>query len=155
MIISDHQINLLQASYTSIWLGSCSSDYIPDMVRLSGARVAEDKLHLNLYVPQLYTHTFFKNVQENAKISFLCSSTLSFEAYQIKGLYLDWRPCTSEEVDYQQQYLNGFAKNLEDFGLRSGFNFVNYYKEPGIAIRMRSEEMYEQTPKSGTGNKIS
>lgn len=155
MLLNDHQIRLLQAHITSIWLGSCVPEQSTDIMRLTGARLAEDKLHLDLFVPVQFTETFFNNLQENQKISFLCSSTRTFEAYQVKGIYLGHRACTQEEIRYQQAYMEGFTQNLVAIGVKAGLAFANYYQEPTIAIRMRSEEIYEQTPKAGTGKKVS
>ncbi|WP_224995796.1 hypothetical protein [Cesiribacter sp. SM1] len=126
-----------------------------DILRLSGIVVAEDRLHLDLLVPEQYARTFFKNVAENRKISVLCASVFSYEAYQVKGIYLGFRPSTPEEAEYQKNYFYGFSRSMLDIGVKSGLFFADYYQEPSLAIRMKSEEVYDQTPKVGTGNKIS
>lgn len=154
LLLNDQQMSLMQAPYSSIWMGSCSLERTPDIARLTGVLIADDRVHLDLFIPQKYANTFFNNIQNNLNISFLCASTQSFEAYQIKGIFINWRHCNAEEQRYQQNYVQGFANNLIGIGVRSVVNFVNYYQEPSIAIRMRSEAIYEQTPKAGTGNKI-
>lgn len=154
-MLKDNQISILHADSASIWAGNCSAGHTPDIIRLSGALVAEDRLHIDLLVPQRYTETFFKNIRENPKISLMYSSILTFEAYQVKGVYLNHRPCTPEEIGYQHTYLAGFGRNVLTLGVRAGLCFSRYYTEPSIAIRMKAEEVYEQTPKAGTGNKIS
>lgn len=155
MELTDHQINILQHPFTSIWFGSCAMGQSTDIVRLTGARIAEDKLHLDLFVPEYYAGTFFKNVQENKKVSFMCSYTHTFEAFQIKGVYVSHRACTQEEVGYQLAYMQGFAQNLLFLGIKAGLSFEKYYRNPSMVIRMKGEEIYEQTPKTGAGNKIS
>jgi hypothetical protein len=154
MFVNDHQTSLFQAHYSSIWIGSCSSDFIPDMMRLTGLQIAADRIHADLYVPQRYTTTFISNVEKNKTISVLASSVHSFEAYQLKGQYLGSRPCNAEEEQLQQAYVRGFAQTLQQLGLRNGLNFRKYYQDPSLAIRMKIEALFEQTPKSGTGNKL-
>lgn len=155
MLLNEYQISLLQAPITSIWMSSCTPGEYTDIVRLSGLRIAEDKLHIDLYVPQHYSDTFLRNIQVNQKISLLGSSTHTFEAYQVKGVYVSHRACTQEEIQYQKKYMEGFAQNLVLLGIKAGLVFANYYKDPCIAIRMKSGEIYEQTPKPGAGKKIS
>ncbi|PRY05029.1 hypothetical protein CLV24_13146 [Pontibacter ummariensis] len=154
MLLDDHKIALLQAPYTSIWAGSCAADDQAEVIRLSGATVQDDRQHINLFVPERYTRAFISNVGANPHISFLFASIQTFESYQVKGLFISQRPCTSEEVTYQRNYMHGFAQSMHAIRIKTASLFEQYLQEPCLCIEMRGEEMYEQTPKVGTGNKI-
>ncbi|WP_224995794.1 hypothetical protein [Cesiribacter sp. SM1] len=154
MLLTDHQTDLLQAHYTSTYVGYSGANSLTDIIKLSGVLVNEDRVHIDLFVPELYTQTFVKNIQENVKLSCLFTSVYTLETYQIKGTYLGTRPCTAAEINLQKAYVEGFGQHRVNLGMKNGLAFVKYYREPGIAIRMRAEEIYEQTPKTGTGKKI-
>ena len=155
MELTDHQIGLIHASFSSTYLGSSSSNRLTDIIKLSGAKVADDKSHIDLFTSQQYTKAFFKNVHENPRVSFLLTSIYTLEAYQLKGIYIGHRLCTAEEIKYQMAYVEGFARHRVNIGMKNGFAFTTYYRDPSIAIRVKAEEIYEQTPKTGTGKRIS
>lgn len=155
MLLTEHQISLLQAPFTSIWLGCGTSDKKADIIRLSGMLVAEDKIHLDVFVPQRFTPAFLMHIQENPKVTFLGSSILTFETLQIKGTYLNHRTSSPAEVSYQKEYLQGFSQAVTSVGVKAGNGFNHYLSEPCMTIRMKAEEIYNQTPKAGAGNKIS
>jgi hypothetical protein len=114
----------------------------------------EDKMHLDLFVPEKYSRLYLKNVQDNPKICLSFASIFTYEAYQIKGIYQGLRPCTAEENEYQAEYMNGFVHNLLNSGLSYGLNMYGYLSPPCFSLSMLAQEIYEQTPKKGTGTKI-
>ena len=154
MLLDDSKIALLQAPYTSIWAGSCSETNEAEVIRLSGAMVQEDRQHINLFVPKRYTQSFLSNVAANPAISFLFASIQTFESYQVKGVFISQRACTPEEVAYQKRYMQGFAQSMHEIRIKTAALFKEYLQEPCLCLQMRGEDIYEQTPKRGTGNKI-
>ena len=155
MVLQDHHKDLLEAHFTSTYAGSSSAALLTDIVKLTGARVDADKEHLDLYAPLRFLQTFLRNVAQNTRICCVFTSVYTLETYQIKGTYLAHRAATEEENRYQQAYVAGFGRHRVALGMRNGLNFLHYYSEPCVAIRMKADEVYEQTPKKGTGKKIS
>lgn len=155
MLLTDHLVSVCQSPLSSLWSGSYSPDHKIEIIRLSGALVAEDRLHVDLFVPSRYASLYLRNVAVHPRVSLMFSHTHTFEAFQVKGDFLSWRPCTPEEVSYQRSYMQGFAENLVSIGLPNGMKIYAYFEEPAIAMRLQAREVYEQTPKSGTGNRIS
>ncbi len=154
MLLKEPQLKLFHAHDTSMWASSCSLDFKTEVARLSGALPALDGIHLNLFIPEQYAHTLLSNLAENNKLSFLFASTSTYESYQVKGTFLGYRSCTTEEMSYQKNYIEGFAQCMRGLGIKAGPRFAPYYREPSIAIRMKGEAIFEQTPKTGTGTKI-
>jgi len=154
LLKNDH-LSILQAATTSLWLGNSSLLHGPDMMRLTGARPAEDQFHLHLYVPEKYTFRFLENIRENKKVSHLFSCVYTFKTFQVKGLYVAHRHCTPDENSYQHTYLEEFGKTAVNIGINSGMSFINYWEDPAICFIIRPQEIFEQTPKPGAGNKIS
>lgn len=154
MLLSNHHISILHDHSSSIWSASCSPDFRTEIIRLTGIRVKEDKLHLDLFVPEKYSRLYLKNVADNPKICLSFASIYTYEAYQIKGLYQGFRPCSAEEHDYQAAYMKGFVNSLLSIGLSNGLNMYEYLSPPCLRLSILPQEIYEQTPKKGAGTKI-
>lgn len=154
VFLTESQLSILQAASTSTWLSNSSRQYGSDIMRLTGGRLADDKSHLHLFVPEKYTTCFFKNLEEDKKVSYLFACVYTFTAFQIKGIYVQHRHCTNEENLYQKSYVEGFAKTMASIGIKSGESFKHYWEQPALCFIIEPLEIYEQTPKSGTGNKI-
>lgn len=70
MLLTDHQISLLQAPSTSIWAGCGNSDNRVEIVRLSGIKATHDRMHLDLFVPQQYAQELLRHLQDTPKLAF-------------------------------------------------------------------------------------
>jgi hypothetical protein len=153
-MLSDHLISLIEASSSSLCAASCTPDLDTEIIRLTGARVAADRLHIDLYCPERFTSIFLSHVSRQPNISIVISSVPTFETYQIKGSHISTRQSTVEEGEIQRHYIKGFGLALMHVGLRNGYRIETYCQEPGVVIRLKAEEIYEQTPRKGTGNRI-
>ena len=156
VILNDPLITLIQAPYAAIWASNTNARQLPDLVRLSGVRVNTPQQQLILFVSLKFGETFLKNIQSSKRVSFLCASVKTLESYQLKGTCLSSHPCTPEEIDYQETYIDGFCKAVEYMGISSRQKFFDcFFQQPSVAVRMQVEEIFEQTPKPGTGQKLS
>jgi len=156
VILNDPLITLIQAPYSAIWASNANEQQLSDLVRLSGVRVDTQQQQLILFVSLKFGETFLKNIHISKRVSFLCASVKTLESYQLKGIYLSNHPCTPEEMDYQKNYVDGFCKAVEHMGISSRKKFFDcFFQQPSVAVRMQVEEIFEQTPKPGTGQKLS
>jgi hypothetical protein len=57
-------------------------------------------------------------------------------------------------VEYQRAYVDRFAENLVRQQLPREQIIAAYFQQPSFAVRLRVEELYEQTPRKGTGERI-
>jgi hypothetical protein len=119
-----------------------------------GAKVEEDKQHLTLYVPSVLGAGLLQNLAFTDKLTFLTAVIFTYESYQVKGRYISQRACTEVDTDYQRTYIKAFADALAKQGLSRDKGFKAYYQQPSIALRLQAEAVYEQTPKTGTGEKL-
>ncbi len=139
-----------------MWISNCSMERTPDMARLLGARVEPDGEHLTIYVPVPYAKDFILNLSPVGKLAFLFAVIYDNTSFQLKGTYVSHWSCTDDEIDFQRNYVQAFCRELT----KQGFNnpkvpFKVYFQQPSIAVRMKVEEIYEQTPKEGTGEQAS
>ena len=154
MILSERFIQLVSDPSAAIWISNCNNKLEPDLVRLLGAKVEADNEHLLLFVPVKYGKHVIENFSVTNKLTFLLAIILTNESYQLKGEYLSHRPCTEEEVTYQEAYFAGLCDALDNQALSGDKAFDAYYSQPSIAVRMVVRVVYEQTPKVGTGEKV-
>ncbi len=153
-ILSDKLIANIERSTTSFWLCNANQNLETDMVRLMGARIEADRSHITVYVPVKQGKTVISNLHTTNKISLLTADVYSYESYQLKGKFLSSRDCTEEEAAFQREYVNKFTDALATQGFPKNSLPEVYLQQPCIALRMLVEEIYEQTPKKGTGKKL-
>ena len=137
----------------AFWVASSNAQNIPDAVRCVGVVPGEDLSTLTFFIAEKYSEKFLANVQQNRQISLLGCSVINFESYQYKGIFQSKRPCTTEEVALQNQYLNRFKEAINSMGLlKEAAN--GYFNQPSLAVDFTVTEIYEQTPQHGTGKLI-
>ena len=78
----------------------------------------------------------------------------TFESYQVKGKYLENRSLNAEEENIKHRFMWGIKEVLSDMGFDYEGRFSQYADLEGWAVKMKVEEIYEQTPKPGTGKKL-
>jgi hypothetical protein len=138
----------------AFWAANCNKDCLPDSVRCNGVAPSHNLEQLSFYVSHQFSETFRANLTLNPSISMMACSVHTFESYQYKGSFISIRECTEEEVDLQRSYLEEFAKAIVHTGLDGTKFFDAYFFQPSYTITMTVEEIFEQTPRKGTGNAV-
>ena len=154
MILSARFVELVHTPTSAIWASNCDSQQVPDLVRLQGVQVEADKEHITFYVPLKFGKNLVNNFACTDKLTFLMAIIVTNESYQLKGTYISHRQCTAAEITYQEAYLQGFCETLERQGLSKEKAYKAYYHQPTVVVCMQVKEVYEQTPKVGTGEKV-
>jgi hypothetical protein len=154
MILSERFVDLVHNSTAAIWASNCDSQQVPELARLQGVQVEADKEHITFYVSLKFGEHLINNFAITDKLTFLMAIILTNESYQIKGNYIWHRPCSSAEIKYQEVYYQGFCDTLERQGLSKEKAYKAYYHQPSMVVYMHIKEVYEQTPKVGTGEKL-
>jgi hypothetical protein len=136
----------------AFWAASIDKNNVPDIVRSLGLAPLEDYDNITFYIPERYSETFINNLYVNAPISFLCCALFDYESYQYKGVFKSMRSCTGAEVQSQQKYLDDFTDLIVQLGYSKEGFYNSYYHQPSLAITFRVQEIFEQTPRRGTGS---
>ena len=153
--LNDHLIRIIESHTTSIWLCNRNARLVPDIARLMGAQVEPDGRHVLAYVPGPTGSGVLANLAIAPRLTLLVGHIYTYEAYQVKGTYTGHRACTPAEVEYQRAYVDKFADNLVRQQLPREQIIAAYFHQPSFAVRLRVEELYEQTPRKGAGERIS
>ncbi len=139
---------------TAFWLSNCDAEGTPDLVRVMGVRAEPDGEHLTVYVPVPYGQTLLAQLVPGGKLSLLHANVNTYVSLQFKGHHVSHRPSTAGEVEFQRRYLDGFCREIERQGLLREVVFPVFFRQPSITLVMRVEEVNDQTPKAGTGERI-
>jgi hypothetical protein len=152
--LNDKLTEMIEHHTTSIWLCNRNARLVPDIVRLMSARVEPDRQHVLAYVPEPSGSGVLANLAVAPRLTLLIAHIYTYEAYQVKGTYTGHRACTPAEVEYQRAYVERFADGLVRQQLPREQIIAAYFHQPSFAVRLRVEEVYEQTPRKGTGERI-
>ena len=154
MIVADKIINVTSSSDFVFWTASVGNDGVCNVARVSAFMVNEDNEFITFFLPE----KLFKQIQPDlvpgANMSFLMVSVKDFESYQIKGNYVGHSNCTEENIDYFRLKVLKIIDIITGMGLNGQGVFGYLLELPGIAVTMRCKENFLQTPKPGTGVKL-
>lgn len=136
-----------------ISMGTRDKDLTPEYTRVLGASVNEDGI-ITFYTAKDTSVKAIENIDNNKLVSITLASPLSYECYQFKGKCITYRDSNEIDQGNIERYLKGFNDALNILGIRDGIIY-KWPSQPSMAIEMKVEEIFEQTPKVGAGKSIS
>lgn len=137
-----------------IWIAIANANHTCELVRASAFMVEPDRQHIEVCIPNSMRAQVKEVLIKDAPISFLLASLNDFESYQVKGTIVDIETCDSARLSKQLDLLEETIALSNAFGL-NGKKILGFLAEgPFTVIRMSCLEVFEQTPKPGTGTKI-
>lgn len=154
MIVPEYYIEFLKKRDTFGYLASLNENHFCDVCRTSGVYVENQEFLKIFYMPAL-SPRLMQNLLNRNQLTLTVVSAFSFECYQLKGKYISHENISVYDEEFKNMYLKGMAEAIKELG----FNLENvlnnkYILLEVVTIIMKVEEVYEQTPKKGTGNKI-
>lgn len=133
-------------------LGTRDKDLTPSYNRGLAAKVSGNNT-IKITIAKPTAAQAIKNLEENKMVSLVMVNILNFECYQFKGSYISYHDSTSEEKADVENYLNKMNEALIKIGVQDGLVY-NFPHDPTITIEFEVEQIFEQTPKIGTGDLI-
>ena len=122
------------------------------MGRRLGARAGENDI-ITIYTVKHTSKKAIDNIEDNKLISITMVSALSYECYQFKGKCITYRDSNENDQSKIDSYMKDFNNTLVKIGVKDGLLF-KWPTQPSLAIEMKVEEIFEQTPKVGAGSSI-
>jgi len=135
-----------------ISIGTRSSELIPEYCRVLGAHVLENDF-IKFFIAKSTVGETINNIKDNKLISINFASPLSSESYQFKGENIKFTDCDETGQKRVDEYMSAFNDYLLKIGLSDGLIY-KWPSNPCIAIEMKVEDIFDQSPKIGAGNKI-
>ena len=153
MIIPDKIEKMLELTHTFGWLVGVNDKLESHLCRTCGVKKVDNEHLIILITPSLAEH-LLETIQKHPKIVFTIVNAFTFESYQFKGEFIENRELLVEEERLKQLFMKGMEDVLSGMGFKYDGRFKQYADMQGVSVKMKVEEIYEQTPKPGTGKKL-
>ena len=133
-------------------IGTVDNNLMPEFQRVLGA-VAIDDERIKILIDEPTAGKTFQNLSQNGKLSLIMVSMTNMESFQFKGQCSQWSQSTEEDMRIFDHYMKEFDILAQAFGF--GPNMVYNYPHSSMStLIVEVKEVYEQTPRTGTGRKI-
>ena len=152
MLTNQRISEFLKSTKLGMAMATRDANLKPDFCRVLGVQVV-DQDHLRFFIDKKSNPTSFKNLQPSAPIALTTTRADNFESYQFKGNFVKLTECSEQDNQTIQTYLHGFNEAVVALGLGDRLVY-NYPHTTPYALLMEVKEIFEQTPKPGTGNKL-
>lgn len=150
--IPDRVIELLHGP-AFMQIGTRDATLRPAHAFAVGAVVHDDRRTVTVFVPTARSGRILADLTDNGRIA-LGIALASHEAYQLKGIYLSWRPADAGDRARQEAYRAALLASALEAGfpeaiarpLTQGVAYV-----PSVGITFRADEVFQQTPGPDAG----
>lgn len=153
MVVPSWHVEFLKQPL-SFWLATASSDNIPEPIKCTGITFDPLTDTFTCFAPLKFARTGFEHLRKNPILALVGVELHTYEGYQYKGPYLSRRDCTPQEVEFQHQYMKEFTDILNSFGYSGAGYYKAYIQPPLVAITFQAAQVFDQSPKIGTGGEI-
>jgi len=138
------------SSGLSIYLGTRDTDLEPHGTRAWALVVEDDLTHAVAFLNEGGAGPIRRNVEDNGRVAIAVSRPSDHRSCQLKGTAVEVRPCLAGERAEVERQADGFLRELEAIGIpRSLTSAWNVW--PCVAVRVRVDSVFEQTPGPGAG----
>lgn len=125
----------------------------PHGTRICALRVDADGTHVEVFAPKAGVGTVLDNLRANGRVALMCSRASDSRTLQLKGSYVSHRPAKPSERAFVAAQWALFEQDLTRLGLPTGI-LATWTMWPSVVVRVRVEQVYEQTPGPGAGAAI-
>ncbi len=156
MNVPEHLVAFIGAAEVAVWIANSDNQRRPEIARHTGVVKGEADDELLIYLPQRKAETILSNIEHNDRLALFVSHITTFESYQFKGRCVMQRFANVEEMESQRRLIAAFSDCLSEiFSLPADMMINAYYSRPIVVLALSVEEIFDQTPRKGTGNRIS
>jgi hypothetical protein len=135
----------------SVLVGSVDAEGNPSCCRAVGLTSTDNLATVRVFVPVATSRETIANVQSTGRLAVVATQPIDHCATQLKGIAQTMRAAKEDEEPFVRRHLGNFAGVLNRLGYPPRLTSA-VACWPAIAIDMRVDEIYEQTPgpKAGT-----
>jgi hypothetical protein len=151
-MIDQHLAAFLQEG-VGIHVGTRNGALQPNGTRALAVTVDEDGLHVVVYVAAVAAVRILPDLESNGQIAVGFGRPIDDRACQVKGTFIDARPASEAERPVVGAQWDGFLASLEKIGIPRAATQA-WVTWPAVAIRMRVNGLFDQTPGPGAGAPI-
>lgn len=151
-MIPDELAAFLQSGI-SISLATRDARLAPSGARVWAAALDDDRVHLTAYVLAAAAPRVLADLEDNGQAALSFARPADHRTIQVKGTFVESRPAADAERAEVDRQVGGFLRELEGIGIPRAM-FANYQWWPAVAIRLRTFELFNQTPGPGAGERL-
>jgi hypothetical protein len=137
-----------------IRVATCNARLEPYGCRVLAAVVAPDHTHLTAFLPEPAAAPILENLAANPQAAFCFGRPTDDVTCQLKGRFVAARPATDAErtvIEAQQALL---GQQMAMIAIPE-VAFAGWPSWPAVAITIRVEAVFDQTPGPGAGARLS
>lgn len=140
----------------AVVVGASSANRQPHFARGQGIRRGQGANEIVVLVPDAVADPILSDVQENPHLAVTIASIADFETRQFVGTYAGAEPADESDLDLCDTMLERSGQVLGAFyGDESAAHWKRTVTRPARAICLRVTSVYDQTPGSRAGKKLS
>ena len=136
-----------------IQLGTRTAALEPNGVRVVAALVEEDGTHVVAYVPDISARHVLPDLESNGQAALVFARPPDERSCQVKGTFAGARPSTDAERAIVEAQWDRWLDRLATIGLPRPA-FEHWVTWPCVAIRVRVNAIFNQTPGPGAGARL-
>ena len=149
----DTQLAAFIREGVGIHIGSRNAALEPNGARAIAAHVEEGGLHFVVYVAEVAAARILPDLVANGQVAVGFGRPVDDRACQIKGIFVSARAATDAERPSVTAQWNGFLDSLEKIGVPRAAT-ATWVTWPAVAIRVRANAIFNQTPGPDAGAPI-
>jgi hypothetical protein len=136
-----------------IHIGTRNGALEPNGARALAVTVDADGLHVVVYVAQAAAARILADLEANGQVAIGFGRPTDDRACQVKGVFVGARAATEAERPAVSAQWDGFLGSLEQIGIPRAATKM-WVTWPAVAIRLRANALFNQTPGPGAGAPI-
>jgi len=125
----------------------------PNGTRALAVKVEDDGRHLAVYVARVASVRILGDLEDNGQAAVSFGRPVDDKACQVKGTFLAARDASDDERPFIAAQWDGFLASLEQIGIPRAATRA-WITWPAVAIRLRVNAVFDQTPGPGAGAQI-
>jgi len=125
----------------------------PNGARALAVTVEPDGLHVVVYVADAAAARILPDLEANGQVAVGFGRPIDDRACQVKGLFIGARPATEAERPAVSAQWDRFLGGLEQIGIPRAATRT-WVTWPAVAIRLRANALFNQTPGPDAGAPI-
>lgn len=137
----------------AIMVASRDANLIAHGTRAYGAFSNQEGTELTFYVHQTAFEKMHTSLMENGQLALAFARPTDYLAIQVKGRYISHKKTDARDDLVIERYLMMFAEIVEKLGGK-GEPYRVLPVKPAIAVTMKIEAVFQQTPGKSTGARI-
>ena len=149
----DAELQAFLEDAVGIHLGTRNHELEPNGVRAVAAAVEDGGERLVVYLARVAAERVLPDLEANGQVAVSFGRPVDERACQVKGVFEDVRDAREDEKARVMAQWESFLDNLEQIGI-GRLTYGAWVTWPCVAIRLKVNALFNQTPGPGTGGPL-